>query len=78
MEDLLARAEYLHKHLHLGLSKLNKDQLGLLVEVVGGRVLVNYLSKDNPIRMLIERLARVEAQGFNKPHDDDEVSSSFS
>ena len=72
-----ARAEHLRKH--LGLSKLSKDNHGLLAEVVGGRVLVNYISMDNIIRMLTERLARVEAQGrqrdFDKLHqkiDDDD------
>ena len=67
-----ARAEHLRKH--LGLSKLSKDNLGLLAEVVGGRVLVKYLSKDNLIMLLTERLARVEAMVrqhyFDKGKDD--------
>ena len=72
-----ARAKYLRDH--LGLSKLTKENLGLLAEVVGERSLVKYISKDNIIMILTERLARVEALGrqsegsdIGKGSDDDD------
>ena len=56
--------------------KLTQAQLGLLVGVLGRSILgASYYTKDNLIRMLIERLVRVEAHVANSPQDyNDEVS----
>ena len=57
MEGPYARSEYLYDQLRPG-SQLSQVQLGLMVEVLGGSIPgASYYTKDNLIRILIERLA---------------------
>jgi len=63
-EALHDRCDNLHEHLHSGLTKFSKEQLGILVGVLGKHIDPDCYPKDNLIKLFIGQLVRVEAQGL--------------